>query len=55
ALKGAHVAVEFANPECRSFLDNCFLKMNRYANSVWQYVLKKDYKITQIYEKEKFA
>ncbi|HDR7949562.1 TPA: spore coat protein [Bacillus toyonensis] len=55
ALKFAQVAVEVANPEFRSFLENCFLKMNRYAYSVWQYVVKKEYKITHIYENEKFA
>ncbi|KGT44220.1 spore coat protein [Bacillus cereus] len=55
ALKFAQVAVEVANPEFRSFLENCFLKMNRYAYSVWQYVMKKEYKITHLYENEKFA
>ena len=39
----------------RSFLENCFLKMNRYAYSVWQYVVKKEYKIKHVYENEKFA
>ncbi|CAM3902855.1 spore coat protein [Bacillus luti] len=55
ALKVAQVAVEVANPEFRSFLENCFLKMNRYAYSVWQYVMKKEYKINHAYENEKFA
>ncbi|MCW9129948.1 spore coat protein [Bacillus paramycoides] len=55
ALKFAQVAVEVANPEFRSFLENCFVKMNRYAYSVWQYVMKKEYKIKHIYENEKFA
>ncbi|MDR2995769.1 spore coat protein [Bacillus cereus] len=55
ALKFAQVAVEVANPEFRSFLENCFLKMNRYAYNVWQYVMKKEYKITHPYENEKFA
>ncbi|EEM90025.1 MULTISPECIES: spore coat protein [Bacillus cereus group] len=55
ALKFAQVAVEVANPEFRSFLENCFLKMNRYAYSVWQYVVKKEYKIKNVYENEKFA
>ncbi|HDR8093305.1 TPA: spore coat protein [Bacillus cereus] len=57
ALKFAQVAAEVANPEFRSFLENCFLKMNRYAYSVWQYVMKKEYKITHLYENEneKFA
>ncbi|PEX86379.1 MULTISPECIES: spore coat protein [Bacillus cereus group] len=55
SLKFAQVAVEVANPEFRSFLENCFLKMNRYAYSVWQYVVKKEYKITNVYENEKFA
>ncbi|ACP16545.1 hypothetical protein TuanDB_46090 [Bacillus anthracis] len=49
------MAVEVANPEFRSFLENCFLKMNRYAYSVWQYVVKKEYKIKHVYENEKFA
>ncbi|MDM5154594.1 spore coat protein [Bacillus sp. DX1.1] len=51
----AQVAVEVANPEFRSFLENCFVKMNRYAYSVWQYIVKKEYKIENIYEDEKFA
>ena len=55
ALKFAQVAVEVANPEFRLILENCFLKMNRYAYSVWQYVMKKEYKITHLYENEKFA
>ncbi|HFK1706508.1 MULTISPECIES: spore coat protein [Bacillus] len=57
ALKFAQVAVEVANPEFRSFLENCFVKMNRYAYSVWQYVVKKEYKIKHLYENEseKFA
>lgn len=38
----AQVAVEVANPEFRSFLENCFVKMNRYAYSVWQYIVKKN-------------
>lgn len=42
ALRFAQVAVEVANPEFRSFLENCFVKMNRYAYSVWQYVVKKN-------------
>ncbi len=45
ALKFAQVAVEVANPEFRSFLENCFLKMNRYAYSVWQYVVKKSIRL----------
>ena len=28
--------------------------MNRYAYSVWQYVVKKEYKIKHVYENEKF-
>ncbi|MEY8347047.1 MULTISPECIES: spore coat protein [Bacillus cereus group] len=55
ALRFAQVAVEVANPEFRSFLESCFVKMNRYAYSVWQYVVKKEYKIEHIYEDEKFA
>ncbi|KFM99172.1 spore coat protein [Bacillus clarus] len=55
ALHFAQVAVDVANPEFRSFLENCFVKMNRYAYSVWQYVVKKEYKIEHIYENEKFA
>ncbi|RAN88349.1 spore coat protein [Bacillus sp. SRB_28] len=57
ALKFAQVAVEVANPEFRSFFENCFVKMNRYAYSVWQYVVKKEYKIKHLYENEseKFA
>ncbi|KEK24977.1 spore coat protein [Bacillus gaemokensis] len=55
ALRFAQVAVEVANPEFRSFLENCFVKMNRYAYSVWQYVVKKEYKIEHVYEDEKFA
>ena len=55
ALKFAQVAVEVANPEFRSFLENCFVKMNRYAYNVWQYVVKKEYKIKHVYENEKFA
>ncbi|PDX97919.1 spore coat protein [Bacillus pseudomycoides] len=55
ALRFAQVAVEVANPEFRSFLENCFVKMNRYAYSVWQYVVKKEYTIENIYEDERFA
>ncbi|WJE54590.1 spore coat protein [Bacillus cereus] len=55
ALRFAQVAVEVANPEFRSFLENCFVKMNRYAYSVWQYVVKKEYTIEDIYEDERFA
>ncbi|MCI0764292.1 spore coat protein [Bacillus sp. TL12] len=55
ALRFAQVAVEVANPEFRSFLESCFVKMNRYAYSVWQYVVKREYKIGHIYENEKFA
>lgn len=55
ALNFAQVAVEVANPEFRSFLESCFVKMNRYAYSVWQYVVKKEYKIEDIYINEKFA
>lgn len=55
ALRFAQVAVEVANPEFRSFLESCFVKMNRYAYSVWQYVVKKEYTIENIYEDERFA
>ncbi|MBC6972325.1 spore coat protein [Bacillus sp. Xin] len=55
ALRFAQVAVEVANPEFRSFLESCFVKMNRYAYSVWQYVVKKEYKVENIYEDERFA
>lgn len=51
----ALVAVEVANPEFRSFLESCFVKMNRYAYGVWQYVMKKEYKIENIFEDEKYA
>ena len=54
ALKFAQVAVEVANPEFRSFW-KIVSEMNRYAYSVWQYVMKKEYKITHLYENEKFA
>ncbi|SDY75425.1 spore coat protein [Bacillus sp. 166amftsu] len=55
ALRFAQVAVEVANPEFRSFLENCFVKMNRYAYSIWQYVVKKEYTIENIYAAERFA
>ncbi|EMA6343117.1 spore coat protein [Bacillus cytotoxicus] len=55
ALCFAQVAVEVANPEFRAFLEKCFVKMNRYAFCVWQYVVKQEYSIGQVFMNEKFA
>ncbi|MEH6852648.1 spore coat protein [Bacillus pseudomycoides] len=55
ALEYAQVAIQVANPEFRSFLESCFLKMNRNAYSVWQYVVKKEYSIQEMIDEEKYG
>ncbi|SEI14325.1 Spore coat protein CotF [Halobacillus karajensis] len=36
-------AVECANPDLRSFLENVFLNSNRHAYEMWQYMVQKGY------------
>ncbi|WP_099158224.1 spore coat protein [Virgibacillus ndiopensis] len=36
-------AVECANPDLRTFLENAFLNSNRHAYEMWQYMTKKGY------------
>lgn len=55
ALGYAQGAIQVANPEFRSFLESCFLKMNRNAYSVWQYVMKKEYSIQKMTDEEKYG
>lgn len=55
ALAYAQVAVEVANPEFRSFLEKGFVKMNRYAYSVWKYTVKKEYQIKNMHDDERYA
>ncbi|MEH6890883.1 spore coat protein [Bacillus sp. JJ864] len=55
AIEYAQVATQVANPEFRSFLESCFLKMNRNAYSVWQYVMKKECGIQAMIDEEKYG